>query len=135
MSKVLICGGRSYEDAEFFYKTMKVIDDEIAISSIVHGDAKGADTMAKTLANYIGVKEIPYPADWDNLSVPGALVKERRNGKKYNVLAGPMRNQKMLDENPDIKLVVVFPGGAGTKDMMLRAQKAGFKVRIIEEVK
>src|SRR5262249_16770583 len=41
-------------------------------------------------------------------------------GKK----AGPLRNQRMLDEGkPD--LVVAFPGGGGTKDMVRRAVQAG----------
>jgi hypothetical protein len=38
--------------------------------------------------------------------------------------AGPLRNQRMLDEGkPD--LVVAFPGGGGTKDIVRRAVKAG----------
>ena len=43
-----------------------------------------------------------------------------RIGKK----AGPLRNQRMLDEGkPD--LVVAFPGGGGTKDTVRRAVQAG----------
>jgi len=38
-----------------------------------------------------------------------------------------IRNQQMLDESrPD--LIVAFPGGRGTKDMVDRATKAGVKV-------
>ena len=40
-------------------------------------------------------------------------------GKK----AGPLRNQRMLDEGKP-NLVVAFPGGGGTKDMVRRAVKA-----------
>jgi len=44
-------------------------------------------------------------------------------GKK----AGPLRNQRMLDEGkPD--LVVAFPGGGGTKDMVRRAVSAGVAI-------
>lgn len=43
--------------------------------------------------------------------------------------AGPIRNQHMIDTaKPD--LVVSFPGGAGTADMVRRAKAAG--VRVIE---
>ena len=42
---------------------------------------------------------------------------------KHGKAAGPIRNQKMLDECPD--LVVAFPGGKGTADMVRRAMKAG----------
>ena len=42
-------------------------------------------------------------------------------------LAPPLRNQRMLDEGkPD--LVVAFPGGGGTKDMVRRAVKAGVPI-------
>jgi len=48
-------------------------------------------------------------------------------GKK----AGPLRNQRMIDEGrPD--LVVAFPGGKGTADMVRRAEAAGVKVLKIE---
>jgi hypothetical protein len=44
-----------------------------------------------------------------------------------NSQAGPLRNQRMLDEGkPD--LVVAFPGGGGTKDLVRRAVKAGVSV-------
>jgi predicted Rossmann-fold nucleotide-binding protein len=40
--------------------------------------------------------------------------------------AGPIRNQQMIDEGkPD--LVIAFPGGAGTHDMMARATKANLQ--------
>ena len=44
-------------------------------------------------------------------------------GKK----AGPLRNQRMLEEGKP-ELVVAFPGGGGTKDMVRRAVKAGVSV-------
>lgn len=52
-----------------------------------------------------------FPPDWD----------------KYGNAAGPIRNQQMLDEGkPD--LVVAFPGGRGTADMVNKARKAGIEV-------
>ena len=56
-------------------------------------------------------EEIVFPAEWD----------------KYGVSAGPIRNQKMIDEGkPD--LVFAFPGGRGTTDMIRRAAVAGIRV-------
>jgi hypothetical protein len=37
------------------------------------------------------------------------------DGKKHGRAAGPIRNQKMPEEKPE--LVVAFPGGRGTADM------------------
>ena len=39
---------------------------------------------------------------------------------------GPKRNQMMLDQKPDI--VLAFPGGRGTADMIARAEQAGVEV-------
>lgn len=50
-----------------------------------------------------------------------------RRGRPYNAKAGPDRNQRMIDEGrPD--LVVAFPGGRGTADMIRRATEAGIEV-------
>ena len=50
----------------------------------------------------------------------------RLDWKKYGKKAGPLRNQQMLEEGkPD--LVVAFPGGNGTADMVRRAKKANIE--------
>jgi hypothetical protein len=88
--------------------------DKLGVTTLIHGGARGADSLAAewAMANGIPVLEYPVtPEDW------------RTIGKA----AGPMRNQRMLDEGkPD--LVVAFPGGSGTADMVRRAQRAGVKV-------
>jgi hypothetical protein len=54
---------------------------------------------------------------------PVAVMADWSIGRK----AGPIRNQRMLDEHaPD--LVVAFPGGRGTADMVRRARKSGVEV-------
>jgi len=84
------------------------------ISSIIAGGARGADTMAKHLAHAWNVPFRMFKADWN----------------KHGKAAGPLRNQRMLDEGkPD--LVVAFPGGRGTADMVRRARAAGIEVREI----
>ncbi len=46
---------------------------------------------------------------------------------KYGKAAGPIRNARMLAEGkPD--LVVAFPGGRGTADMLRRVREAGIEV-------
>lgn len=67
--------------------------------------------MAWEWATARGLQVQTYPADW------------KRLGRK----AGPLRNQQMLDEfKPE--LVLAFPGGRGTEDMMARAVRAGVPV-------
>lgn len=83
--------------------------------TVLHGKAQGVDTAADFWAvhNFLPIKE--YPANWD------------AHGKQ----AGPIRNKQMLDkENPDI--IIAFPGGKGTENMVTQARKRGFTVRRIK---
>jgi glycerophosphoryl diester phosphodiesterase len=61
-------------------------------------------------------------ADWDNITVPGALIRTRKDGKEYNALAGPMRNEQMAQYAD--ALIAVWNGvSTGTGDMIDRMRK------------
>lgn len=121
MSKILVCGGREFDDWDLLYTTLYDIFDNGKRSLnepliIIEGGATGADFLARVWAKYMSI-EFPvsykeYKADW----------------KTYGRSAGPIRNQQMLDENPDIEMVVAFPGGVGTNDMVERSVKKGLEV-------
>lgn len=109
--KVLVCGGRDYLNQK---KVSEVLSD-IGPTSIIHGNASGADALADSWARANEVPVQPFPADWGSY------------GKK----AGYFRNKQMLDEGkPD--MVVAFPGGKGTSNMVKLAQEAGIPVQIAE---
>jgi hypothetical protein len=106
--RILVCGGREFADRE---RLKTVLDSLGPVSCVIHGSARGADALAHEWAFDRGVLVTPFPADW------------RRHGRG----AGPIRNGLMLSEGkPD--LVVAFPGGKGTADMVRRAQRAGLPV-------
>jgi YspA, cpYpsA-related SLOG family len=106
--RVLVCGGRGFHDAALMNRTLEAYP----ITVLIQGEADGADRMAATWAASRRIQVERYPADW------------RRHGKA----AGPIRNQQMLDiGRPD--LVIAFPGGHGTADMVRRAIQAGIEVR------
>jgi hypothetical protein len=126
--RVLVCGGRTFNNRELVYNTLYNIADEFNLRSpsdeygnslplglhIISGEASGADSIATDFAvvNLTGYSG--YPADWE----------------KYGKSAGPSRNTKMLvDGKPD--MVIAFPGGRGTADMVRKAQSAGIPVREI----
>lgn len=125
---VLVCGGRDFKDYDLMIRTLYALCDEFELWSesdrfgnkmpqgirIISGGARGADNMAIDWAvvNWTEFKE--YRADW----------------KKHGKAAGPIRNQQMLDEE-EIDIVLAFPGGRGTADMVRRARKAGVEVREI----
>lgn len=112
MKKILVTGGRDYKDwGELSWALDSVfpIEEEI---HIIEGGAIGADFLAQVWCEYEGVPYSTFEADW----------------KKYGKAAGPIRNQKILDENPDIDVVIAFKGDKGTKDMVDRAIKKGIEV-------
>lgn len=116
MTRVLICGGRDFGDRALMSRTlMRFKPDNVALDASEHifilGGAPGADTLAEEWADVFGVRKRIYPADWET----------------HGRAAGPIRNQRMLDEGrPD--LVIAFPGGRGTADMVRRARAAGVEV-------
>lgn len=112
--RVLVCGGRNYEDRETVKFTLDALHVSRGIEAIIHGAATGADTLASWWATVNKIKNIDHPADW----------------AKHGKAAGPIRNQEMIDvSEPD--LVVAFPGGRGTEDMIKRARKAGLRVLVV----
>lgn len=123
-TKVLVCGGREFDDWDLLYSTLYEIFDNGCVSLsdpfiIIEGGAKGADFLARVWAKYMAIEfeavsYEEYPADW----------------KKYGKSAGHIRNKQMLEEgNPD--LVLVFPGGSGTANMVSQAKKRGVPIRVV----
>ena len=109
--KVLVCGGRNYEEREKAFFILDAMHGKKAIALIIEGGARGADTLAREWAVSRNVPFRTFHANW-------AL---------YGRRAGPIRNQQMLDEaKPDV--VIAFPGGDGTRDMVTRARNRGIKV-------
>lgn len=106
---VLVCGGRDFSDEVLLSKTL----DNEHITMLIHGGARGADSLAGAYARRKGIQEVICPANWDF------------NGKK----AGVLRNKAMLNLMPD--MVIAFPGGTGTENMCSVASKAGVQVLAI----
>ena len=120
--RVLICGGREFNDWDFLNDTLYDIFNEIGLGAsklvIIHGGARGADSLAGRFAKEYGIEVEEYPVtkeEWKTL------------GKG----AGHIRNAKML-HNGNPSLVIAFPGGNGTRNMVDIARKAGVTVKEIE---
>jgi len=127
--KILICGGRNFYKYSLLRETLtKILDDiwhehEDTEITFIQGGASGADFLAKVFA----LDEMGW------LNSPKVLHQEfLADWKTHGRAAGMIRNQEMLDEGkPD--LVVAFPGGSGTEDMIRRSKKAGIKVIEVED--
>ncbi len=103
---ILVCGGRDYSDIK---RVVEVLDafNHFVIERILEGGANGADMLARQWAMRRDVPLTTYIAEW----------------RKYHKQAGARRNQQMLNQGKP-QLIVAFPGGKGTADMVRRAQAA-----------
>lgn len=50
--KVLVCGGRSFDDLPLFDRRMDELHQRFKFTAVVHGGAPGADTMASFWAGF-----------------------------------------------------------------------------------
>jgi hypothetical protein len=110
--KVLVCGSRISEDRLTVWNVLDAFHDHhTPIDVLITGDAPGVDSLAYSWAIKRKVTPNVYYAAW----------------KRLGRAAGPERNQRMLDDGkPD--LVIAFPGGTGTSDMVRRAREAKLPV-------
>jgi len=86
---------------------------------VVSGKAPGVDTLGEEFAEKAGLQVKPFPADWDNIKAPGAVVRYTRAGNPFNALAGHWRNEKMA-QYADIALIVWDGKSTGSLDMLHR---------------
>jgi hypothetical protein len=108
--KILVTGGRDFDDYEMLKTVLDGLHKENPIDTLIHGGARGADSLADKWARDNNIHISIHLAKWD----------------KYGRSAGPIRNREMLEEKPD--LVMAFPGGRGTADMIRQAERAGIGV-------
>lgn len=109
--RLLVCGGRDYADRERVFSVLDRVNAKRPLGVVIHGAARGADTLAGEWAEEREVEVWRFPAKW---------------GEEGRA-AGHLRNQRMLDVAQP-QGVVAFPGGAGTEDMIKRAKAAGVTV-------
>lgn len=108
--KVLVCGGRDFADKHFMFEQLDFFHSEFRFSQLIHGAARGADTLSGVWAKSRSVPVSVFSADWQT----------------YGKAAGHIRNSKMLEQGkPD--LVLGFFGGNGTEDMIRKSKFAGVK--------
>jgi len=110
--RVLVCGSRHFNDYELLEDVLKQYD----IRRIIHGAARGADSMAARYGEEHGITVEAYPANW----------------AEHGGAAGPIRNVAMLKGgNPDMVVAFLAPNSKGTKHMIEISQKAGIPVEIV----
>lgn len=114
--RVLVCGGRLYGIGDVRkrlhqFHVLSALHEKHWFTAIIEGGAPGADAGAAAFGKQRDIPVLTFKADWD----------------RRGAAAGPLRNQRMIDEGKP-NLVVAFPGGRGTADMIRRAEEAGVRV-------
>jgi hypothetical protein len=122
--RILITGSRDWADhATIRSALLQAIADiqhtahpDCALVTVVHGAARGADTIAARIATALGCHVEAHLAHWE----------------RYGRRAGHVRNAEMVNLGADICLA--FPRGVsrGTRGCVELARKAGIPVRIHE---
>lgn len=113
--RVLVCGGREYSDRNAMFRYLDAHHQMTPFECIIHGAQRGADSFADEWARFRDVPVMRFE-----------VTKEE--WKRIGPKAGPLRNQRMLDEGKPT-IVIAFEGDRGTRDMMKRARAANIPVR------
>lgn len=113
--KILVCGSRDYLDYDFVEEVLSSYGSEL--TGIVHGAARGADTLAGDYGRSANIPVEEYPADWGT----------------HGRAAGHIRNTKMLAEGkPDLVIAFQMNNSKGTQNMINQAKKAGIAVEVYD---
>lgn len=115
--RILITGDRHWNDEQLIRNWLSACSQFTSVT-IVHGGARGADTIADKVAKELGYATACYPADW----------------ARYGRAAGPIRNAQMLDSHPD--LVLAFhpdlSRSRGTKNCVEEARRRGIVTIVVK---
>lgn len=115
--RVIICGGRDYILNSFDYYELDKLHEKLKFTEVVSGGCAGADKGGESWATANKIPITRFVPDWV------------KSGKA----AGPLRNEEMAEYSD---ICVAFPGGAGTKDMITRAEAWQLKIyKLREDVK
>jgi hypothetical protein len=82
----------------------------------------------------LGARVEVRPARWDQLDVPGAIVRTNKDGLRYNANAGPIRNAAMVAAGAGMCVAFhrFLRQSRGTKDCARRAIEAGIPTYLID---
>ena len=112
--RVICCGDRAWADVKKIRDRLSQLPSG---TTVIEGDAPGADRIAGMIARGFGLNLEVHPAKW----------------AEYGRAAGPIRNQEMLSSGVD--LVLAFHSdlakSKGTADMVRRTRKADISVEVI----
>lgn len=116
MFKVVVAGGRDFNDYELLKETLNyLLQKKLPDVEIVSGAARGADSLGERYAQEYNLSIHRKPADWD----------------RYGKSAGYRRNAEMA-KYADAAVCFWDGKSRGTKHMIDLAEKEGLQVKVIK---
>jgi len=124
--RLLVTGSRTWENPETIHRALREVlgewTDAGLISAadqpvLIHGAARGADSMAAVFWEQRGLPTERHPADW----------------RQYGNRAGAIRNVEMVKSGADLCLAFIRRESAGAMHCAGAAQRAGIPVRTYKE--
>ena len=113
--KVLVCGSRKVSDPDATRNAIAARLGSLPKDvTILHGGANGVDMWADAIAWAMGLPATVMPADWET------------HGRS----AGILRNNDMLDLEPDLVLAFWDGSSRGTKHTIDEARRRGIPVEV-----
>lgn len=136
MVRCIIAGSRTFNDYEMLCEAVEAGIKElgIKITEVISGNANGADKLGERWAEENGINVVTFPAEWNNLKEPGAVIKSRYNqwkkcDEEYNANAGFYRNEQMAKRAGKTgALIAIDFDTNGTNNMIKLAKEYGLKV-------
>lgn len=110
---VLVCGSREWFRADLIREKLAQLPRG---TTIIHGAARGADTIAAAIAGQLGFDVIAFPVDW-----------RRGRGAAFE------RNIEMLERRPDLVIAFQRDGSTGTQHVIDNALRRGIPVDVIAQ--
>ena len=123
--KTIIAGSRHYKEYQYVVDAIK--SSGFDITTVVCGEATGADALGREWAEANNIPIDSFPANWSDIGHKDAYIKTRRDGKKYDVKAGLRRNIEM-SKHADALIALWDGGSRGTKHMINQAKKMGLQI-------
>lgn len=126
MNRILVTGSRTWTDERAIRDALgdafRARPDKDSSVTVVHGGARGADSMASRWVRDFGcvgnpIGEVVYHANW----------------QLYGRRAGILRNQQMVNDGAYICLAFIRDGSRGASHCALAAEAAGIPTKIYGE--
>jgi hypothetical protein len=133
--RVIITGDRNWYAPELAAEVVRRLLVRYGPDLVIaHGGAPGIDWSFTQACGDLGAKVEVHPARWDHLDVPGAVIRQNKDGLRYNANAGPIRNAEMVAAGAGMCVVFrrFLARSQGTKDCARRAIEVGIPTYLID---